>query len=232
MVKMKLFSTFLITSCAIVAALILSYSGGGNVESFLLMFIACLFTFASVALLHREFKLRIEYRCMLDEFMKCFEIISYYRSSNVPLPNSIRSAAKCSMNKKVSNILFCTASRIELGEEFFDALKSALSEDKRLSDTLSKYLRGSDFTIEEMLSLYELNKRESASVASSLAVRYSTCNMFISTVAPAFIMFSFVGSMLISQGSPNMELMSLGMASAIPIAYSISSSVASRRFVG
>ena len=57
--------------------------------------------------------------------------------------------------------------------------------------------------------------------------RYATCSMFVSTIAPSFVIFSFIGSLLISQSASSIEFMSIALIAVIPIAYSIINSMSS-----
>jgi hypothetical protein len=191
----------------------------------------CFFTFIAIALLYQEFRSQAERSEEADEFMKSLARVSYYNSSGIPLAGSIRRAA-LSSSKRVSRILRHTAGRVEAGETVFNAISGATGGDEKLSLCLGEYIKEGDKSIDEAVALYYAGRKERSSVRSSMMARYSTYNMFISTVAPSFIIFSFIGSMLIAQGSTASGLMSIALISGIPISYSLVSLVSSRGLFG
>jgi hypothetical protein len=219
--------------CSAFVALALSYAGGSpSPAQFLLMSLLCLFTFGSISVLYREFTSSIGYSDMVAEFMKGLERISYYKESNMPAANSIRKAARSSSNPRISRLFYSIARRMELGDSLHDAIDASTKDDAKLSGLILRYVSGPESSMEEALSLYESVRKESSFKASALNAKYATCNMFLSTVAPSFIMFSFIGSMLISQSSGSTAFMSLALVAAIPVAYSIVSYTSGRRLIG
>lgn len=189
-------------------------------------------SFTTVCELHKRYWQRIESINVLEELMRGLSRVLYYRSANLPTVNSLVKAAAASSNHKVSKTLSETAKRIELGENFFDSISDSTSQDKEVSSNFSKYAKNAEVGIKEALRMYESKKKADLSRSNALASRYATCNMFVSTVVPSFVIFSFIGSMLISQAASNTEFMSIAMIAGIPVAFSIINSILVGRSIG
>ena len=192
----------------------------------------CFFTFIAIALLYQEFKSQNERGAAADEFMKSLARVSYYNSSGIPIIGSIRRASGASSSKCVSRALYRTAARAESGETVFNAISRSIAEDETLPRCLGECIKSGEKSIDEAVALYYAGRKEKSSIKSAMMARYSTYNMFLSTVAPSFIIFSFIGSMLIAQGSTTSGLMSIALISGIPISYSAVSLISSRGLSG
>ncbi len=185
-------------------------------------------TLSLIALMYYKYREEMELREELGEMMGGLNRISYYRSSNLPMESAVRKAASASPSRKIASIMSVAANRVKLGESFFDAISAASSEDPKLLKELLKYLKGPDTEIAEAFSLYEYKKRAGQARSSAIMSRYATISMFVSTVAPSFVVFSFIGSLLISRSAASAFFLSTALLSAIPIAYSAINSLSMR----
>lgn len=167
-----------------------------------------------------------------DDFMNASGRISYYRESGIPVVSAMERAAKSCTNNDSAAILRHAAIRMALGEGLPKAIDSASLPDRRIRALLGPYTNQHDVDFGAAFSSYKLKQSERDAENSSAMYRYSTVNMFISTVAPSFIIFSFIGSMLISSGSASIDFMSMLLIIALPIMYALSSSSLSRRLYG
>ena len=226
---MKAKDIFLCALSAVAIGQLLAHvNGGAGLQSCILMSVMCFSTFIIIMILHQEFRSGVDNGIATEEFMRSLAKVSYYQSSRIPLVESIKRSARASSDQRVSDILHHTAARVEFGDTFSNSVMDSIKNEKRLSQTILPYIKSCDSSIDEALELYHSRKKERSSIRSSLMTRYSTCNMFLSTVAPSFIIFSFIGSMLISQTSAGTELVSISLISGIPISYSVLSLMSSR----
>lgn len=214
-----------------ISAIVSRVSGQGT-GYFALLWSACTASFVSILFLYNEFKSCTDCSAEADEFMKCLGRMSYYRSSGMTLSKSLGRAAASSPDAKVSSLMRNVSRRTGLGDDLGDAIAAALRRERRLSAVLSRYMKSHDQTVEESVSMYESRRREKVAAANSLSARYATLNMFLSTIAPSFVMFSFIGSMLISQESGGIGFMSIAMIAAIPSVYSMVNFASSRGLIG
>jgi hypothetical protein len=212
--------------CSITLAVLMSYvQGGTNSGLMILNSLAYLSAFMLIAVIHGRYVRRSESSDVMEELMRGLSRVSYYRSANLPVINSLKRAATSSSNERVSRILYETANRIGFGENFFDAISAATAKDKEIFLNLRRYVKSGESDIGEALLLYESKKKSARSRSNALMSRYATCGMFVTTIAPSFVIFSFIGSLLISQSASSTELMSIALVAAIPIAYSIINSM-------
>ena len=222
-----------IASCSMAMALLISYVQAGSSANLIVFNSLAYFSaFVLIAAIYSKYRQQSESNEILEGLMKGLSRVSYYKSAGLPEINSLGKASSSSSSKKVSRILRETARRMELGENFFDAISDATAKERQISENLHKYIKSGESSIEEALIIYESKKKSGISQSNSLMSRYATCSMFVSTVAPSFVIFSFIGSMLISQSSSSMEFMSISLIAAIPVVYSIINSASNGRFIG
>ncbi len=222
-----------IASCSMSMALVISYVQGSSSTNLIIFNSLAYFSaFTLIAAAYRKHRQQSEYKDILEGLMKSLSRVSYYKSANLPEINSLGKAAASSPSKKVSRILNEAQKRMELGEDFFDAISDATSKDRQISENLNKYIKGGESSIEEALAIYESKKKSRMSQSNALMARYATCGMFVSTVAPSFVIFSFIGSMLISQSYSSIEFMSISLTAAIPVVYSMINSASNGRLIG
>ena len=158
--------------------------------------------------------------------------VIYYHASGMPISKSIRKSAESSKCSRAASMLNEVGLRTGMGQELCISLRSVVMKDVALRNMLSKYVERNDFTLNELQMLYNSERKENSSRMSALTNRYATFNMFISTIAPSFIIFSFIGSMLISQSAVSIWTMSFLLLLVVPIAYAFSSAALKRRLYG
>ncbi len=167
-----------------------------------------------------------------EDFIDASGRISYYIESKIPTLSAIERAAKSCNNKAAAGILGSTAMRMKLGEDIQHAINSASSSDKRIHQIVERNIQAGGVDFGSIYSSYRSMRADKDTSNASAMSRYSTVNMFISTVAPSFVIFSFIGSMLISRESTSIAAMSLVLVIALPIMYALSSSSLNRRLFG
>lgn len=220
-------------ACSLALGIATSYSiGNTDAESIVINSIFFICSLAIVCSFYRISNSLRKSAVLEDEFMKSLGRVSYYRDSKLPIISSINRAANSCENKGSKSILRGMSARIRLGECISNAVESATMDEKRIYTSIKPYIGSGDFNFSEAFSAYQSRKRERESRASSIITRYSTLNMFLSTVAPSFILFSFIGSMLISQKGSGIEIMSFSLLIVIPVIYALSNSMLSRRLYG
>ncbi|MGC8676360.1 MAG: hypothetical protein ACP5T3_02485 [Candidatus Micrarchaeia archaeon] len=77
-------------------------------------------------------------------------------------------------------------------------------------------------------SLKTHDERHASETEGSIQT-YATLNMFISTIAPSFVIFAFVGTAVIAGAFSNMLLLSVLLLFAVPLAYAFGNLLMSRR---
>ncbi len=155
---------------------------------------------------------------IIDGVMKGMARVANYQSAKMPLPNALGKASRFSGNESASKILLESSRRIKMGESLFDSLISS-AKSKDIGKEIARYLKGPDSSAGESALLYERVEKARAARRSALAARYATLGMFVSTVAPSFAIFSFIGSMMISPTDSGMFMLSVSLTAAIPVAY-------------
>ncbi|MCL4365185.1 MAG: hypothetical protein M1569_02970 [Candidatus Marsarchaeota archaeon] len=226
-------SLILGASCSVALGWVISYADSGI--SPLYMAIDIVMSACAVAILNTLYGMSASLRqssLRADDFMNASGRISYYRKSGIPVVSAMERAAKSCISNNSTAILRHAVIRMGLGEDLPKAVDSASLPERRIHDLLEPYTNQHDVDFGAAFSSYKLHQNERDAENSSAMLRYSTVNMFISTVAPSFIIFSFIGNMLISPGSASIGGMSLLLIIALPIMYALSSSSLSRRLYG
>ena len=230
---MNSFTIFATTLFSILLAMFISVvQGDANSDIIVLNSFVFISTFWAIAMIYSKYKMKLKSTQTTEELMKGLNRLFYYRSANLPTLSALRMVRIPTTDAMAQTILYKVSKRMELGENFFDAIFNATANDKEISRNLSEYLGNIHTGIQEALQLYESRKKLSVSRSNALMSRYATCSMFVSTIAPSFVIFSFIGSMLISQTSSNIESIAIILLAAIPLTYSIINSVSARRFIG
>ncbi len=226
-------TVLLLALCAIALGAAISYADSETTMAYIaantamsVCAVAVIYLLYSISSSRRASALRAE------DFMNAVGRIAYYRDSKVPTASAMAKSAKSCTDTGAATILKNTALRIQFGESLSEAIGHASSSDRRIHGIMEQHARGGDFDFGAAFSAYRLQRSERDSANGAAMSRYSTINMFISTVAPSFVIFSFIGSMLISQAGTSMAMMSLSLIIALPIMYAISSSSLSRRLFG
>lgn len=215
--------------CAISLAVLISYAQG-TIDFTLILANSLVFasSFSVIAIIHSRHMQKSKLDGDISDVMSGLGKALYYESSNISLSRSLRKASESDKNPYTSKMLRLASMRIELGESFYDAMYNASSGSSGLQEKLRRYIKNPESGIGEAPRLYQSHRRSEAYRSNALASRYATLSMFVSTLAPSFVIFSFVGGMLISQSYSSTEFMSILLVSAVPVTYSIIKSIAKR----
>lgn len=130
----------------------------------------------------------------------------------------------------------------------FEAQKSAKHSHlkERISQTARKHLmsgkrargdgnwdentiRDGEDGVREVIRMERLRASSRQAEMEESTQRYATFSMFISTIAPSFLVFAFVGNAVLSQGGFGMALFSSTLLLLIPFLYAISNLLMWRR---
>lgn len=145
--------------------------------------------------------------------------IAYYRSKRRPIASSIIQASR-NISALVSEPFLELSNRIRFGEEIptaFDRAATKILHGK--FDWLGARITESRKSIQNFLRIYESESERRAAMAGAKIQTGATISMFVSTILPAFIIFSFIGSAVISNGAISLFTLSVLMLVAIPVAY-------------
>ncbi len=231
--KLKYAETAAVALGAASLAIVIAYANSSlNFTGFLMYFIPCISSFAVIYALYSRSRSLRALRSEADCLAKGLGRVSYYNSSGMPLLKSIRTAARSVKPMKVAIILDEVGRRVYFGQGAEDSLELALLKHKELRGKLLNGIDMSRFDLGKLHEIYESDRKESMTRSVALSNRYATLNMFISTIAPSFLMFSFIGSMLISEASASTEALSFMLVLAVPMAYSFSCRAFNGRFFG
>ena len=166
-------------------------------------------------LIHKERLSRDE---VIDGIMNGMSRAASYQSAKTPLANALNKASRFSANKHASSILRESSSRIKMGENLFDSLVSSVKSGKTAKE-IARYFHGPDSSARQAALLYERIGKERSAHRTALAARYATIGMFISTIAPSFAIFSFIGGMMVTPADSSILLLSISLTAAIPVAF-------------
>ncbi len=85
---------------------------------------------------------------------------------------------------------------------------------------------------ESRVAAYMLAEKSRRSRIDEAAQRYATLGMFVSTILPSFMIFAFIGDYVLAQSASGLLLLSVGLLSVVPIAYSLGTGLMWRRLLG
>ena len=85
---------------------------------------------------------------------------------------------------------------------------------------------------ESRVAAYMLAEKSRRSRIDETAQRYATFGMFVSTILPSFMIFAFIGDYVLAQSAAGLLFLSVGLLSAVPIIYSLGSTLMWRRLLG
>ncbi len=188
---------------------------------------------ASLAVVYAAAKIR-EYRENHEFEGQLSDSLSsavFYNFSGLPLRKSIMlSTAQGSM---AAGPLSRLANSLGLGQPFSEAFPSALSSSGLRAFATAEH--GQPVTVSRIGSLVSMRehalKSRLAGMESS-AQRYSTAGMFIAVILPSFVLFSFMGSAVMSGGAYVSALMYPVLVCVLPAVYAFSTMLVSRSLNG
>jgi len=219
-----------VLACSSAVGLLLYYSSGlaGPVELVLPLLVSGSLV-STVYLLRRRLHASRMKGAARDGLARSMHCLLYYRLNGLPLLQSIDRAAGLADVGRVRAELVLLARRIRLG----DALESAAESLSGLRSFPAR--KAADpfrpESLKAALAGYELETKARVSLVEAQSQRHATISMFLSTILPSFVIFAFIGSAIISEGTPDMLLFSVAMLVALPMVYAISYSQLSRRMM-
>lgn len=160
-----------------------------------------------------------------------FEQILYYKANGSSTSSSLQKVIQSSRLPEFKSVLMKALLEMKLGLSFSEAFN--LKFEKVLHELQFSFLeseRGPYSQITQFLSIYRDKKRQNSIASLDSLQRSSTLSMFITTILPSFILFSFIGAAIISQSQPSLFALSLVLLIGIPIAYAISGLSSMKRF--
>ncbi len=171
-------------------------------------------------------------RCEEEEFMNAMYKARYLAKANVPGMNILRQISSACPNKEVSRSLNAAWRRMLLGEDCASSLAPSVPSGMQRPKSCISNASTFSGNIYNMINAFESELEEKKSGIASAMQRYATLEMFLSTIAPSFIIFGFVGESIISDSSINIMLLSVIMAVILPSVYALLNLAKAKRFNG
>ncbi|VVB77042.1 Uncharacterised protein [uncultured archaeon] len=165
-------------------------------------------------------------KTLKEGIASCLYGMAYYKSRKGSYLGAIDRASKSHDSKEVRDIAESAKKKYWLGGNFLSEL---LPPGFGRADK-SILIRDDCKVVRSVLCANELRDSENQSRLEESVQRYAVFNMFISTVAPSFLVFAFVGGSILSTAQFNLVFFSSVMLVAIPIIYSLGNSLMWRRF--
>lgn len=163
-----------------------------------------------------------------DELIRSMHSLLYYRVNGMPLVSSIEKVAELAETESLKSSFSLISKRIRLGE----MLENPIASITEIREIIPRLGNGTGIldssTIKSALRSYALAMQEKVSLIEAHAQRGATINMFVSTILPSFIIFTFIGATIISNSTPDILLFSIAMLIALPIVYAVSFAELSR----
>ncbi len=166
-----------------------------------------------------------------DNLVSSLSSAIFYNSCGMPLQRAIELSVRGDPGR-VSKTLICLSRKLRLGQSFSDAfvstgiLKNSKTFVNKGQNTVTTAGIHSSISLRELLLAGKLSKIEES------VQRYSTASMFAAVILPSFILFSLIGSSVMSAGSGSMDTIYLMLVCAVPALYSVCSLLISRRLNG
>jgi hypothetical protein len=209
--------------------LLLAANGFSVPLALIFAFLSLFFVIATSILLEENVK-AYRKRKLEDGLAEFFYRVSYYKSRKGSYFRAVDKAVQGTSARDLRQIVDRASRGLKLGgsllygiasgEELKDA---ALLKNLRLSGT------GAPEQMRVALASHELHLGEMQSAIEESSQRYALINMFISTILPSFLVFTFIGTAILSQASINLLPFSVSLLIFIPLAYAVGNSLLSRR---
>ncbi|MGC8710471.1 MAG: hypothetical protein ACP5RF_02580 [Candidatus Micrarchaeia archaeon] len=166
----------------------------------------------------------------VEGFVNSMYMMLFYKSSKKPLAAIMHSVSLHVKPYELSRALEEAASRVRLGEPLFSALSKSLRAHWINADIMENASNSWHLQISNFIESYKNKQNASVSGLEASIQRNSTINMFISSVAPSFIIFMFIGNLVIS-GNYNIPAIAIILLFMLPLAYAIGNAVFMRRLL-
>ncbi|MCL5419934.1 MAG: type II secretion system F family protein [Candidatus Marsarchaeota archaeon] len=235
-IQNKLWVSAQVIAASAALALLLAYINGTGSPYWLLAFLIVSVPFAASAVLLLRGTRAIERGMRLEEELaESLYTLTYYKSRDLPLCKALARAAREARSEQVSSALGAIARRIRLGESPGEAMHYVGSERgmPMLAESCSGDAADSGISqVHRLLDAYEYLLAERRSRALESMQKYATINMFLSTILPAFTVFSFMGEIILAQKDTGIFLFSVMMLVMLPLIYVIGIAMQKRRLLG
>ena len=200
----------------ILLGLMLHYSAAGYAAFSLLTFLFLFFLARSMEFIDKEGAKRRT----RDGMERALRILCSL-AGKASTFNNIGRASLLSGDAEVGRILSKTARRLELGEGLAPSLYCSVPGEMREFRECAKDADAISVqsSLSKMLERYEYESRSRRYDLLSASQRHSTINMFISTIAPSFLAFAFVGDMVMSSNFSWLPMFTILMLFVVPMAY-------------
>lgn len=197
--------------------------------AFLFAFMSFFLVFAVRALL--ESSTRAYWKKRREEDLAGFLYRAvYYKSKSGSYLRAVDKAVQGTPEGDVKRISARASRSLQLGGGFLPKMVSG--DDFREGELLEGLrFEGADGTSQMLsaLAAHEAGIGGRRSALEESSQRYATINMFISTIAPSFLIFGFIGTAIMSPVGFSLLLFSVSLLIFIPLSYSIGNSFLSRR---
>ncbi len=173
-------------------------------------------------------------KALEEDIIECLYAMLYYKTNKLTTYSTMLRVSRNTDSMEACRIMESAARRVRLGESLGDALSSACSWN---GSHILQHLKDSDDkdaynAIRKALDSYEYSLAESKTRVDESIQKYATVNMFLATVLPSFVIFSFMGEIVLTQRGSSLLLLSLTMLIALPFMYLIGTVFLNRRLYG
>jgi len=157
-----------------------------------------------------------------SELVDCLRLLMYHMENGVPFASALGSVADAHRTGPVARAFRTASRKARLGYDYQSALSECVSQCHGWRGGAIK--EGAKWdekaAVHGIIEVHERASIERMAGMPSAMQRYATISMFISTIAPSFLLFGFVGSMIISGKAAAGMLLSVLLLLAVPAAYS------------
>jgi hypothetical protein len=211
-VILKIKRVLLILILAILLASIMCYVSDEGLVYFLAsLFFSLVFIFLITEMV-ASFNCRLLRKLDKIELVKCVGYLRSQRSRGSSLLNCLKDLPFKTSSPRLKEKFVRLYDAVRFGENFENAMSIAGL------DEFADVELDSDRSLALTIDKHELELKDKISKMKGSLQGHATINMFIATVLPSFIVFSFVGSAIIS-GYSNLILISIALMIILPSVY-------------
>ncbi len=166
----------------------------------------------------------IEDKDMLEEFVEKARIIAGTKTETSSVNKKIRGMVPSCRDARLAKSFRLAVSLSKLGYPAHIAIVKAHKKLGRV-DELTRSIPtevGATTFLSNLAAQYDDKMQVLSSTLASRMQRYSTANMFISTIMPSFVIFGFIGDLVISQKTIGISALVVILNLIIPFLYALS----------
>lgn len=166
----------------------------------------------------------IEDREMLEEFVEKIRIILGPKSKIAHANKRLEQVVPYCRDTRLGASFRSAIALSRLGYPIHISIAKSHGNMGKISEFMRSMPMGVDpkISLSNALAQYEDKMRRISSTLASRLQRYSTANMFISTIAPSFVIFGFIGDLVISQRAVGITALVVVLDMVIPFLYTLS----------